>query len=125
MPALTGFLEIFRKYHEGSHFRIITDIQILQFFLDNPVLCRIKERWIKTFGTFGMFVIALKPGKIHAFEDTLSRTPNDRAVVNKFEIPYVNFSKVINGYDDYQCFRTTAQALNGLVIRRNGLSWKD
>lgn len=67
-----------------------------------------------------MFPITLKPGKVHGFGDALSRISNDRAVVNKVEVPYINFSKVINDYDDKKYFRSIAQALNGKwpAIRR-------
>lgn len=63
--------------------------------------------------SFGIVLLAVKPGKIYILGDALSRILNDKAVINVIEIPYIEFSEVINGYDDDQFFEPFVQALNG------------
>lgn len=61
---------------------------------------------------FGIFSITPRPGKILVLVEALSRISTNEAVINDVEVPYVDFSKVINGYDDDQIFGPSVQALN-------------
>ena len=113
--GLVRFLERFRCYLEGSHFEIFTDNQVLKHFFTKPNLSRREARWLEILGNFGIFPITLKPGKIHVLGDALSRAPHAKvnATVNDVEVPYIEFSNIINGYEDDQFFGPILRAMKG------------
>lgn len=47
-----------------------------------------KSRWLETLGSFGIFPLALKHGKIHVFGDLFSKTQKveEEAVLNNIEV---------------------------------------
>lgn len=68
---------------------------------------------METSAIIEMFTITLKPGNIYVLQHSLSRIVNDEATVNDVRVPYVDFSKVVDGYDVDMFFGTIVQALNG------------
>lgn len=52
------------------------------------------------------------PGKDHVLGDALSRILSHKAVVNVIEELYVEYAKLIEGYDDDQFFGAIVQTLN-------------
>ena len=64
------------------NFEIFTDNQVLKSSFTKPKQTRKGTGWLETLGNFGIFLITLKPIKIHELGDTLSRAP--RASVNVY-----------------------------------------
>lgn len=62
--ALVRFLERFRCYLEGSGFEIITNIQVLKYFLINPKLRRRETRLVETLENVRIFSITVKPAEM-------------------------------------------------------------
>jgi len=113
--GLVRFLERFRCYLEGAEFEIITDNQVLKHFFTKPSLSRREARWLETLGNFGIFPITLKPGKIHAIADVLSRAPHapEKPAVNNIEVPFIDIEDVIGRYEEDQFFGPIMKAING------------
>lgn len=51
-------------------------------------------------GIFKIFTITLKSGMICVLIDPLSSNPKNKSVLNDSKVPFVDFSKVINGKND-------------------------
>lgn len=71
LPGLILFLEGFRFYLEGSTFEILKDNQVLKQFFTKQKLNRWEARWLETLGNFGIFLVTLKPGRVHVLVDAL------------------------------------------------------
>eukprot|EP00172_Hildenbrandia_rubra_P004122 Plantae.Rhodophyta-Hildenbrandia_rubra.ctg7734.p1 GENE.Plantae.Rhodophyta-Hildenbrandia_rubra.ctg7734~~Plantae.Rhodophyta-Hildenbrandia_rubra.ctg7734.p1 ORF type:complete len:459 (+),score=63.54 Plantae.Rhodophyta-Hildenbrandia_rubra.ctg7734:424-1800(+) len=74
--GLAPFLKRFRCYLEGSEFEMLADNQVLQHFFSKEKLNRREANWLSLFGSFGIFPITLKQGRIHALGGALSRAPH-------------------------------------------------
>lgn len=86
---------------------------MLKYFSGKPNYSRREARLIEKLGKFGIFLITLKPEKIHVLVYGLYRISNDMSVFNEVEVQYADFSNVINGYSDAEFFELIVQALNG------------
>lgn len=72
-----------------------------------------KDGW-KSWITFGIFPVTLKPGVVHVLGDVLSRAPHveGEAVVNDVKVQYMKFSNMISKYNAYQFFGMIVKSLN-------------
>lgn len=70
---------------------------------------------METLGNFGIFLITLKPGRIHLFEETLSKVPHreGKASFNDIKVLLILFEDFIVSYEYDQIFRLIVNPLGG------------
>jgi hypothetical protein len=74
-------LQNFRHYLLGKHFEMFTDHSTLKYLVNKPVLGGIICRWLLLFQKFD-FEVIVKPGKLNAGLDNLSRITNGEEPTN-------------------------------------------
>ena len=109
--GLIYFLQRFRCHSEGSSFDIFTNNQTLKNFFTKTKMNRREKRWLVTLGNFGIFPISLKPGKIRALGDTLSRAPH--ASVNVLELLKMDLDEIMSGYEDDKFYGAVLKRIKG------------
>ncbi len=80
-------------------------------FFTKAKLSRKEAQWLETLGKFGIFPITLKPGKIYAVGDTLSRAPH--ASVNVVEPLKIDSEDLISCYAGDKFYRAVLKKVNG------------
>jgi hypothetical protein len=73
--AMVYALQKFRHYLLGKHFKMFTDHSALKYLVNKPVLGGRICRWLLLFKEFD-FEVIVKPGKLNAGPDHLSRVTN-------------------------------------------------
>jgi hypothetical protein len=73
--AMVYALQKFRHYLLGKHFKMFTDHSSLRYLVNKPVLGGRICRWILLFQEFD-FEVVVKPGRLNAGPDHLSRITN-------------------------------------------------
>jgi hypothetical protein len=74
-------LQKFRHYLLGKHFNMFTDHSALKYLVNKPVLGGRICRWLLLFQEFD-FEVIVKPGKLNARPDHLSRVTNGEEPMN-------------------------------------------
>jgi hypothetical protein len=74
-------LQKFRHYLLGKHFNIFTDHSALKYLVNKPVLEGRICRWLLLFQEFD-FEVIVKPGKLNAGPDHLSRVMDGEEPTN-------------------------------------------
>jgi hypothetical protein len=74
-------LQKFRHYLLGKHFNMFTDHSALKYLVNKPVLGGRIYRWLLLFQEFD-FKVIVKPGKLNAGPDHLSRVTNGEEPTN-------------------------------------------
>jgi hypothetical protein len=74
-------LQKFRHYLLGKHFKMFTDHSTLKYLVNKPVLGGRICRWLLLFQEFD-FEVIVKPGKLNAGPDHLSRVTNGEEPTN-------------------------------------------
>jgi hypothetical protein len=73
--AMVYALQKFRHYLLGKHFKMFTDHSALKYLVNKPVLVGTICLWLLLFQEFD-FEVIVKPGKLNAGPDNLSRVTN-------------------------------------------------
>jgi hypothetical protein len=73
--AIVYALQKYRHYLLGKHFKMFTDHSSLRYLVNMPVLGGRISRWILLFQEFD-FEVVVKPGRLNAGPDHLSRITN-------------------------------------------------
>jgi hypothetical protein len=79
--AMVYVLQKFRHYLLGKHFKMFTDHSTLKYLVNKPVLGGRICRWLLLFQEFD-FEVIVKPGKLNAGPDHLSRITNGEEPTN-------------------------------------------
>jgi hypothetical protein len=79
--AMVYALQKFRHYLLGKHFKMFTDHSTLKYLVNKPVLGGRICRWLLLFQEFD-FEVIVKPGKLNAGPDHLSRITNGEEPTN-------------------------------------------
>jgi hypothetical protein len=79
--AMVYALQKFRHYLLGKHFKMFTDHSALKYLVNKPVLGGRICRWLLLFQEFD-FEVIVKPGKLNAGPDHLSRVTNGEEPMN-------------------------------------------
>ena len=79
--AMVYELQKFRHYLLGKHFNMFTDHSSLKYLVNKPVLGGRICRWLLLFKEFD-FEAIVKPGKLNAWPDHLSRVTNGEEPTN-------------------------------------------
>jgi hypothetical protein len=74
-------LQKFKHYLLGKHFKMFTDHSTLKYLVNKPVLGGRICRWLLLFQEFD-FEVIVKPGKLNAGPDHLSRVTNGEEPTN-------------------------------------------
>jgi hypothetical protein len=79
--AMVYALQKFRHYLLGKHFNMFIDHSTLKYLVNKPVLAMIICRWLLLFQESD-FEVIIKPGKLNAGPDRLSRVTNGEEPMN-------------------------------------------
>jgi hypothetical protein len=79
--AMVYVLQKFRHYLLGKHFKMFIDHSVLKYLVNKPVLGGLICRWLLLFQEFD-FEVIVKPGKLNAGPDHLSRITNGEEHTN-------------------------------------------
>jgi hypothetical protein len=79
--AMLYALQKFRHYLLGKHFKMIIDHYALKYLVNEPLLVGRIYRWLLLFQEFN-FKVIVKPGKLNAGHDHLSRVTNGEEPTN-------------------------------------------
>jgi hypothetical protein len=79
--AMVCTLQKFKHYLLGKHFKMLTDHSSLRYLVNKPLLVGIICRWFLLFQEFD-FEVIVKPGKLNAGPDHLSRITNEEEAMN-------------------------------------------
>jgi hypothetical protein len=93
-------LQKFKHYLLGKHFKMFTDHFALKYLVNKPVLGGRIRRWLFLFQEFD-FKVIVKPGKMNAGPDHLSRVTNGEEPTNledNFRDPQLFTVQVVDEY---------------------------
>ena len=79
--AMVYALQKFMNYLLGKHFKMFTDHSAMKYLVNKPVLGGRICRWLFLFQEFD-FEVIVKPGKLNARHDHLSRVTNGEEPMN-------------------------------------------
>jgi hypothetical protein len=124
--AMVYALQKFRHYLLGQHFKMFTDHSTLKYLVNKPVLGGRICRWLLLFQEYD-FEIIVKPGKLNAGPDHLSRITNGEEPKNLEEnFPDANLFSV-QIVDDYFAdivgFFSTGMAPKEFTVAQKKNSW--
>lgn len=88
---------------------------MLKHFFTKPHMSRREARWLDFFSNFGITGITLRPGKIHALGDTLSKAPHAPSIPTLSNIQVTHLS-LPHGFNSNALFGPIRRGLKGQFL---------